>query len=588
MASITANAGTFAHTDTAAWIGGVVPGVDDDVTIPSTATITVATAVTWTIGTVATPAAFCLTVGGTLTINGTVRLNSNARHSGALTGFCRVNAGGVLESNNPSTALVWNGNRGTLQLRGTGIGAARAFVRNGAGMAGFSYLRSAATNDGSRIDSEWGRFTGMTTLSANGFFADGDGVWRMIDTVVDACTMTSAGLNWPVTDPIEWRRVQQINSPNPECCTINGFSAQDVGVLRVFEDVAFDRQANFPVPGYTCTRVVFGQTPISLVSTLEMTDCVFADTSASAGSPVSLRASLLRGFRVRNSPAVGNWHGLQYSTAGTYTIDGIIFDGVVADENGDAILPQGSVTVTVQNVLGTKSAATGGSFGAMVTLGGSAATSLPVVQNCTWHHGGGDGGLLSVGEAFAGVGGMIPVTRNNCVVGAAAGNGILVRRQGAGAAANIRDLVTPAGVTNNNVRNPIAGGAGVGSGNDTVAGGDGVMFNTVPAASLNLDPAFVADTRNLSTWYRSVVGGAPGTRTADLALALSAMASQWGDSPVAGATIAAATAWIRAGYVPTNTALRTNVSANNGGWIGAVEGAADPVGGIALLRRRRR
>jgi hypothetical protein len=84
----------------------------------------------------------------------------------------------------------------------------------------------------------------------------------------------------------------------------------------------------------------------------------------------------------------------------------------------------------------------------------------------------------------------------------------------------------------------------------------------------------VDDTRNLATWYRSVVGGSPGTRTADTALAIAAIATQFDGTPVSGATITAAYYWIRAGFAPTNVAAQIAHDGVNGGWAGAVEGVA--------------
>ena len=55
-------------------------------------------------------------------------------------------------------------------------------------------------------------------------------------------------------------------------------------------------------------------------------------------------------------------------------------------------------------------------------------------------------------------------------------------------------------------------------------------------------------------------------------LALTGFLEQWGDNPTAGLTIVDAHTYLRSRYRPRNTALKTDVSANNGGWQGAVEG----------------
>jgi hypothetical protein len=196
MALITANAGTFAHTDTAAWVGGVLPVANlDDVFIPAGTTITVAASTTLALGDATLPAAFCLNVSGTLIINGTVSVNGAIRHQAAAVGLIIVNAGGVLQSTNATTAVVYEITRGTLRLRGTGIGAGRAIVRRGVGSAGFSLVRNA-TNESGAIDSEFGMFQNMTTVSVPNIFGSSSPTviqWRMIDTVIDCHTrMTPA------------------------------------------------------------------------------------------------------------------------------------------------------------------------------------------------------------------------------------------------------------------------------------------------------------------------------------------------------------------------------------------------------------
>lgn len=120
--------------------------------------------------------------------------------------------------------------------------------------------------------------------------------------------------------------------------------------------------------------------------------------------------------------------------------------------------------------------------------------------------------------------------------------------------------------------NARAGGTGIGVGNQTVAGGDGIMFTATPSAPMDENPMLVDDQRNLATWYRSLVGGAAGTRADDTVAALDALCTLNDDTPVAGATIKAAQAWIVAGYAPRNPRLRTGISTDNGGWIGAIPG----------------
>jgi hypothetical protein len=177
---------------------------------------------------------------------------------------------------------------------------------------------------------------------------------------------------------------------------------------------------------------------------------------------------------------------------------------------------------------------------------------------------------------------MVQSLRHNIAWNPTAGQGCIISRKHPGSTNNIKDHQLPADVQNNVVFNA-APNAINGAGHYTMLGGDGLMWTTTAPTHLDTNPLFVDSTRNLSTWVRTLIGGTAGTRTDDMNLAFDAWASQWGDAPVAGATIVNAHTWIRAGFVPTNIALKTNAGGSRNGWIGAMEGAARNGGATVFL-----
>lgn len=569
-----------------------IPTFGDTVIIANGHTLTIPTGYTAECGDSAAPttAAVATSAGGTgvLVVNGTLRVAADIRQGNAT--WVVQGAGATVESTNTTTALVWyvsdnsNQNNARLDVLGTGIGANRAVVRNGAGAAGFRITHTGLT--AGHVHS-FAKFSGLGTAGVAGIqfrLNSGTNGFISSDTVYENCGQIIHSGSMQINNPLQMNRVLVKGSLNGRavslaCDLVNAVAA------RTLTDVACTQghiYVAFPSSGTvapTFTRCYFGG-GFELFSGLqgEFVDCVFRRNVSGAGG-TTVSGNVTRGFSVANNAAIENWHGLNVTNNGRSTVcDGVIVDGVHSgDDTGDLFFVSGTsagTAVTIRNVLCTVSVRANGAYGKMVNTapGDGTNPSLVLCENNTWITSSAEAGFLKAGETIVGYSGMIGVVRNNLIWGRAANQGQALGREGAGAAANIRDYMSAANVTNNALVNPYNGGVN-GDGHYTLGGGDGLMWTgAIPTYTTSSDPDMVDDTRNLATWYRSVVGGTPGTRTADMELALTGIAEQWGDSPTAGLTIPAAWTWIRAGFRPQNAALKTNASANNGGWIGAMEG----------------
>ncbi len=564
----------------AIWQDGVVPIAPHCAEIINGTNVENPVGHTWTLGDASAPTVPALRAtgtGGTGTFEnrGTLQVYADIQQ-------CNANwtyYAGVVEFLNTTTLLrlfVGNDHSQTssrLTFAGTGPGANRAVFRPGAGSAGYRIQGANVGGPSTQVVGSWAliKESGSSTIPALSVGCNTSSGRLDIEHVVfdgggrlsSPLTVRSGNL-WRVRH-CTWVNTQ--GSRSVEMITEVGTRAEDAR----FEDCVFDKLFKNTGPNLNLVRCLF-RARIDINTTQnEITDCVLVDQSAAGNVIPTHGTPLLRGMRVRVNPADGNWHGLVLKTGAT--VDGMLFDGVVQDSTGDLIQTDANTTVAfVRNVLATRSAAANGSYGKLFGIA-STNSSCSSITHCTHScYAGVEGALVNVGETYAGSPGMIGELRHNISRGLSAGSGLLIARLSAGAVGNIKDAATPANITDNVVPSPYAGGAGVGPAALTAAGGDGIMFTTPPEAPLDLDPMFVDDARNLATWYRSIAGGAPDTRANDTLAAIAALATMNDDSPTAGATIVAAWRWIRAGYAPRNPRLRTGVSADNGGWIGAVPG----------------
>jgi len=585
-----------------------IPGLGDQVTIANGHTLMVPPGVTWDIGDAAAPTTPAIRTAGTagtgrLIVNGAVRTHADLLQGNAQ--WEVVGAGAFVESANTTTALTWTLSDGNFQgncllvVTGTGSGANRAQIRNGAGAAGFRFIAGASTR---RLQTQWARFFDLGTASLAALPTLSTGLPITVrDTVFDSCGSVSVRTTSAAAD-LTVQRVEVRNSKNPNDTSVGSFqidtSVDNPTGARVFEDIMV-RSGRFlfltPYSGGTppvFTRCAGRFAPAGGGARIAATfvDCVFLRdeaTSGNLGNVSNISSNVTRGIFAARCPNGNNLHGLGVSnTLSATTVDGLLFDAVVGGGTGDALIVSrpaggGPAATTVRNVTQTVGNLTNGQFAKLMHVVSSSAdgvAALPLIEHCTWITNDGEEGFVNYGETLPSYTGIIGAMRHNLIWGRSAGNGVALLREPNAAANNVRDGIAPANVTDNAIVNPRADATN-GAGNKTLAGGDGLMWSaSAPTYTTATDPLMVDSTRNLATWYRSLVGGAPGTRTEDMGLALDALCGQWGDAPVAGATITAAYTWIREGLRPQNTALRTNVSTNNGGWQGAMEGV-----GVATL-----
>lgn len=590
MASVTTTGSGNWNSATlnAPWPSGI-PAATDTIIIGDTFTLTVPSGYTAVCGDAANPTTpsvqtFTGTGTGILVVNGTLQVYGDMKQGNS---EWSVLGTGIIESKNTTTALVWYTSPSPAQpnakttIVGTSV-ANPARIRKGTGSAGFRC--TVQSGHSSRLQFASLENLGSSTNNGwhDGGFADGYSYdWQ--DSVVSSCGIVYFSIS--ENNPWSFQRVLIKDALHAQkALEVIGINNVAPTATRLMQDVHITKGIfrSVFIQGLSFIRCVMLDAFEFAGAWAEFTDCVTCDDIIAGDYSSGPGGSMLRGMRVRRVASRDNWHGFTYNGTAAVTVDGMIFDGVIlydANESGDLIM-QNNVSlraVSIKNCLTTKSNTVDGVFGNLVSMLGGASASIPLVENNTvYSRDASSGALIGVGETYEGYSNMVGAARNNLVVGLSAGSGTMVMRDNTGASfggVGVRNLVTPGNITNNccyQQKTDAVNGNGYRKG----AGGDGFMWTTNPAATLDANPQFVDDTRNLAKWYRSLVGGTPGTREADTNAALNAIVSQYDLSPVSGATIVAAQTYIRAGYAPTNSSLRTNVSANNGGWIGAVTGVA--------------
>lgn len=586
MAAIT-SAATGNWNNTATWVGGVIPVAGDQVTIANGHTITVPAAYTAICGDSAAPTTAALRTAGTggtgqLVVNGTLSVFANMQQGNST---WQVNAGGIVESANTTTALIWytqdaaSQTNARINLIGTGPSSARATVRNGAGAAGFTLSNnlSAGLWSAGSYQFTWALLQNVGSATAELALGAGSStsVVQVTDTIFDGCgaVRPGGGNNMQVSTTCQFTRVTVKNAANATYAVRFEFSGTGTAGLRAFTDLIITSKTArlIGLGGAQFTRCIFrGGTEVTGTWS-SFTDCVLSTNTNQEAT-----GSILRGIAVSTSAT--NWNMKFYSTGATtaLTYDGILFDGAVAGADpsgnlGDLInFGTGAVgPFTIRNCITTKPTNTKQCYGKLVSLLGGASTTVAVIENNT-HFSCNDleGGLLGICEAYAGRADYVQTVRNNLTFGAAANGGVLIVRD----QETVQDTVTKFGITNNAVYRAYSDGTN-GPGNRSRTGA-AIWSSGAPSSPLDADPQFVDDTRNLATWYLSVFGGTASTRSADTTAALDELCKLNDDSGWnANATIGNAYSWICSGYAPTNSALKTDVSANNGGWIGALQGA---------------
>lgn len=553
------------------WVGGVVPGPLDVPNILAGHAITNPTGVAWAV------AGMQLAPGASFINNGTFTYSGDVKSTGTFTNPATfTNTGIVQPAAGASAAIYANGMR--VRGRGTGPGTQRAKFRKNAAAAA-SIARDPANTScyWGEIDFEFTRCEDLAEVASFHLLNWEPMTIRLHDTEMWNSPLTSGGFQLRDSGGYDFQGVN-FNGHSAQCLTIAGSDDPASGVVRVMTRVSFDTVAEIDAPQGHFTHVHFADGYIMTGAWASWTECATGSTSGERVVCGSQNGVL----DYANNPARDNWHGFIVSRPGTYAITRAWRDGIVGNDNGEFYLagePGAATVFTLERCGGTKSPLPSGSYGVFANANGNANISFGA-ENVTWFTDDGESGIVNAGETYAGYPGMITKGKSLLAVGLTAGNGVVHRRGAAAETAGVINLVSPANLTNNVCFNPIAGGTNLGVGNKNTSGGAGAAFSSTPAAPLNENPEFVDPDINLAKFFRSVVGGTPGTRSADMTLWVTAMKNMYSDAATPGITIPAAIDALEAGLTPTNPALKTDVSTINDGWVGATPGAT---GGATLV-----
>jgi hypothetical protein len=596
MAAITSAAsGNWNSTST--WIGGVIPVAGDTVTIANGHTVTVPVGYTAVCGDASAPTTAAVRTAGTggtgiLVVNGTLQIAADLQQGNTA---WDVGPGGIVESTNTTTLLNWyhadGAGQAAVKIRMLGTSwSAPATIRKGAGSAGLRLNNAlgGTARGGCSYEFDFARLEGLGNASNNNLLGCGgitsntlrwrDVLWKDCGQIL---TSNGSGLHRNATLTIQRVVIKgSTHATRAFDMALEGLTRTGSTTLEDFACLTGETRLTGVTADVTFTRWTTLGDVSGYGGGAQLVDCVINKPAAVGGAPTVINANITRLIMAQNNAAVTNWHAIQAASTANVTVDGVVLDGACTNSVGDlfpAPTPAATRTFSLKNVLTTKSDHSTGSYGTLHSWLGGANLTTTTIENCTHYSSTGvAGGLYTYGESSAGRASQVQALQNCLAVGLSAGAGVLVYRDSTGASGNIKDGVTPANATNNAAYNASVSDGTNGASYRTGPGGDGDMWTTNPANPIDVDPQFVDDTRNLATWYRSLAGGTPGTRAADMTLALEAIAQQYDPdiTPITGATPTAAYTWIRDGYKPTNTALKTDVSANNGGWIGAVEGVS--------------
>lgn len=306
----------------------------------------------------------------------------------------------------------------------------------------------------------------------------------------------------------------------------------------VFSDLTSPLVFKTSVAGFTFSRNVCGViTYTSLATTAAMTEC--ADnllivhskhyvTGNNLGEPGGTVARTYVCYEVSAPAAADDNVGivpLAFSTTGTITYEGFIYETTKGDENDDAIkcgVPTAAETYQINHLLVLPNSR--GLMSGAITAHGNANTTLQV-NHCTLMAGekspsdSGYSGCI-VGSSYAGFAGMVNQFQDNLIwcPDATASDRYSLRTINATPAA---DIVTTANCTNN-AHYQISNGTvydQTGANGQSELGYHNFRQTSRPLGandvSLSSAPGFVDTTRNLATWDIAFLGNAAGTAWAD-------------------------------------------------------------------------
>lgn len=572
MAAFTSKAtGNWSASGQTTWNEVGVPGNGDTVTITHTVTVDANTIVgpSGASGTVAitisSPGVLVIAAGITLTCRGDIRAGTGGTAREVIT----CEAGSTLEMDASQaaspTSQVYeirlgaaNGDRARFGTNGTSGSRVSVISNSGGGNAYFT--RGGFTNTGHFL-CEYTDFTRIGDGTRN--FNRSDLATSAASSRMDftGCIFDACG-TWTTNDGGTPGAASNINTVNCTWkntagagCTYGGGSSPTG--TRVVKGCVYDKTVTFTaLNGYSIGGPSAGD------------EVLFRDGFTTSGSAawtlfqyvLSRRSSntqeTLHGdaddcfFLQDHTTTNPHFVGMNTSLSGTLT--GCLFRYTGTNFAGDCILlgsPGAARTVAARQCIVLPNGG-GDASGSLISALGNANISFSA-EHCTMMGNGNSSAGVTVGETYAGYGGMCTSFKSNIVWKPSGTSGLKWGQTG-----TTSDIASAANLNYNCGWNLAAGSQGKGYTCTLSAGSPG-------ANDVDEDPGFVDSSRTEATWD-TALGGAGTTANALAELAKKNDPSGY-DSNY---TIQALIAYLRAGFAPTNTNLQG--TAHDAGDIGAV------------------
>jgi hypothetical protein len=237
-------------------------------------------------------------------------------------------------------------------------------------------------------------------------------------------------------------------------------------------------------------------------------------------------------------------------------VQNCIFEaGPANDGAGDVIFPSSNSSGTLKVIGNIVLPANGKTSGLLVSNLQSGSSVAITVEHNTFHATLGEAGLVHLDETTNSYVGEIASCRANLVWSATGGQSYCLAVIDYGSGTSVTDSVTVAGY--NWFQNPTTGTCTLNGVSTSTVGYSGLKCSTAgfPSSQLGTsdqtgDPQFIDSTRNLASWGGTAAGGGVAT----VAGAINALKA---NPSLIGQATTGLLAWIRAGFVVQNAALKT-------------------------------